>query len=103
MPSRFLCLLLCCACTATAPPKEEYAARRSDVTASLHRQLDLVLARQARLEGRDEPGDLEERAELLRLAAEIALQILQVDQFADAEALVKRVERARSSMDEATP
>lgn len=99
MRSRFLCALLCCACTATAPPKEEYAARRTDVTASLHRQFDLVLARQVELEGREEPGDLAERAELLRLAAEIALQILKVDQFADAESLVKRVERARAAVD----
>jgi hypothetical protein len=99
MRSRILCALLCCACTAPTPPREEYAARRGDVTASLHRQLDLVLARQAALDGNEDPEDLAERAELLRLAAEIALQILQVDELADAEELVRRVEQARSTVD----
>ena len=91
----FLLPGLLCACAATEPPPEEFAARRADVTASLHRQLELVLARQAELAPSKDAEDLAERAELLSLAAEIALQILQVDEHADAEKLVEMVEQAR--------
>ncbi|MGH7163686.1 MAG: hypothetical protein ACREID_09390 [Planctomycetota bacterium] len=90
-----LLALLVTACASRFEAPEELPASREDVTAALYRQLDLVLARQAALAAKAEPEAARERAELLRLAAEIAVRIVRVDPQANVAALVERVEAAR--------
>jgi len=90
---RVAVLALLAACVTRAPVQEEVPASREDVTASLYKQLDLVLARQAEIE--NDPAANAEREELLRLAAEIAVRIVRIDPDADVRHLVHRVERAR--------
>ena len=90
-----LLFLLTAACVHSAPVQEDVPASREDVTASLYKQLDLVLARQATLEANNDPGTAAEREELLRLAAEIAVRIVRIDPDADVRHLVHRVEQAR--------
>jgi len=84
-------LLLAGACATAQPSDQEIEAKREDVTASLYRQLDLVLGRQEELAFERTPAALRERAELLRLAAEIAIRIVRIDTRADGQHLVERI------------
>jgi len=88
-------LLLLAACTTTAPEPRDVSATREDVTASLYRQLDLVLARHEELATETDPATERERQELLRLAAEIAIRIVRIDPEADGSGLVERIDKAR--------
>ena len=93
---RALALLLLAACTSTPQHPPAASASRADVTASLYLQLDLVLARQAELAvHNDDDAAMRERADLLRLAAEIAIRIVRIDPQANGDALVERIEKAR--------
>ena len=92
---RTIALLLLAACASRPPSPPSVSASRTDVTASLYQQLDLVLARQAELADATEEAAVRERAELLRLAAEIAIRIVRIDPQADGDALVDRIEQAR--------
>jgi hypothetical protein len=88
-------LLLCAAaCTTAQPSDTEIEAKREDVTASLYRQLDLVLARQEELATERTQAALHERSDLLRLAAEIAIRIVRIDPQADGQRLVERITTA---------
>ena len=81
---------------ATPPPEEsEVQATRRDVTASLNRQFDLVLAHEKELAKESDAATIEERARLLRLAAEIAIRIVRIDPKADSRRLVERIQGAR--------
>lgn len=82
-------------CAASRPVPEDPPASRDDVTAALHEQLDLVLARRAALADSTDPGAWEERQELTHLADEIALRIVRIDPDADVEALKAKLEQAR--------
>jgi hypothetical protein len=88
-------LLLLAACAGTAPEPADVSATREDVTASLYRQLELVLARQEELASEVGPQAERERQELLRLAAEIAIRIVRIDPEADGRVLVDRIDGAR--------
>ena len=88
-------MLLLAACASRPPTETTAAASRADVTASLYQQLDLVLARQAKLADATDGAATRERAELLRLAAEIAIRIVRIDPHANGYALVDRIEQAR--------
>ncbi|MHC4957549.1 MAG: hypothetical protein ACYTGN_04175 [Planctomycetota bacterium] len=95
MKNVLLVLLLCAAaCTTAQPSDTEIEAKREDVTASLYRQLDLVLARQEKLADEPTQDALNERSELLRLAAEIAIRIVRIDPQADGQRLVDRITTA---------
>ncbi|MHC4931108.1 MAG: hypothetical protein ACYTGV_02835 [Planctomycetota bacterium] len=99
---RFLpLLLLAAACASTPSTPTEVPASEADVTASLYKQLELVLHRQAELEGASTEEAKEERAELLRLAAEIAVRIARMDPQADIPALIEQVESARKEAEAA--
>lgn len=90
------CLLsvMVAACSATAPEQEELPANRDDVTAALYAQLAQVLERHAAIAGDESEAAARERAELRRLADEIAVRIVRVDPDADVDALVQQLERA---------
>ena len=88
-------MLLLAACASRPSTPTTAAASRADVTASLYQQFDLVLARQAELADATDGAATRERAELLRLAAEIAIRIVRIDPQADGNALVDRIEQAR--------
>jgi hypothetical protein len=92
---RALPLFLLAACRSTPQAQDDVSASRADVTASLYRQLELVLARQAELATEPELAARNERAELLRLAAEIAFRIVRIDPQANGESLLERIEQAR--------
>jgi len=102
LPERTRVRLAACAlaaavagCASVAPEPEETPASRDDVAAALYHQLELVLDREAVLEREGDEAAGQERAELLRLAAEIAVRIVRIDPQADIKDLVERVERAR--------
>jgi len=94
-------LLLAAACASTQSAPAEVPASEADVTASLYKQLELVLHRQAELEDESTEAATEERAELLRLAAEIAVRIARMDPQADIPALIEQVENARKDAEAA--
>lgn len=82
------------ACATPAPEQEELPASRDDVTAALYAQLARVLERHAAIAGDDSPAAARERAQLRRLADEIAVRIVRIDPDADVDALVQQLERA---------
>ncbi|MHC5043187.1 MAG: hypothetical protein ACYTGI_12525 [Planctomycetota bacterium] len=86
------CLLLA-ACATQAPVQEELPANRDDVTAALYAQLARVLDRHAALAKNESEAAARERAELRRLADEIAVRIVSIDRDADVDALVEQLER----------
>jgi hypothetical protein len=88
------CLLLA-ACASRAPVQEELPANRDDVTAALYAQLARVLERHAALANDESPAAARERAELRRLADEIAVRIVGIDRDADVDKLVDQLERTR--------
>ena len=88
------CLLLA-ACATQAPVQEELPASRDDVAAALYAQLARVLDRHAAIGGDESEAAARERAELRRLADEIAVRIVRIDPEADVDALVEQLERAR--------
>jgi len=87
------CLFLA-ACATQSPVQEELPANRDDVTAALYAQLARVLDRHAAIAGHESEAAVRERTELRRLAEEIAVRIVSIDREADADALVKQLERA---------
>lgn len=90
-----LALLAGCATQGSKPDGEVQATRR-DVTVSLYRQFDLVLARQEELAKQPRSESVvRERAELLRLAAEIASRIFRIDAGADGDRIIERIRSAR--------
>ncbi|MHC4816963.1 MAG: hypothetical protein ACYTF8_02715 [Planctomycetota bacterium] len=88
------CLILA-GCATQAPAQEELPANRDDVTAALYAQLARVLDRHEAIAGDESEAATRERTELRRLAEEIAVRIVSIDRNADADALVKQLERAR--------
>ncbi|MHC4548891.1 MAG: hypothetical protein ACYTEZ_08940 [Planctomycetota bacterium] len=88
-------LLLLAACASAPPTPEELPANREDVAAALHAQLDDVLARRAAIADDEGEAAERERAELKRLADEIAVRIVRIDPDADVDALVAKLESAR--------
>ena len=75
--------------------QEELPANRDDVAAALYAQLARVLDRHAAIAGEESEAATRERAELLRLADEIAVRIVSIDRDADVDALVEQLRRAR--------
>jgi len=94
-PARRLALLLLASCSTPPDREERVAADREDVTRALHAQLDEVLARRKAIA--DEEGAVadRERADLDRLADEIAKRIVRLDPDADVDVLVRRLEQSR--------
>lgn len=90
------CLLsaMLAACASSAPEQGELPANRDDVTAALYAQLARVLDRHAAIAGDESEAAARERAELRRLADEIAVRIVRIDPDADVDALVQQLERA---------
>jgi len=95
VPALALALLAGCAAEGRKPDHEVQATRK-DVTVSLYRQFDLVLARQKELatQPRNE-AVVRERAELLHLAAEIAHRILRIDTEANGDKIIERIRASR--------
>jgi hypothetical protein len=85
-------LMLLFACATQAPEQAELPANRDDVTAALYAQLARVLDRHAALAKDESDGAVRERAELRRMADEIAVRIVSIDRNADVDALVKQLE-----------
>jgi hypothetical protein len=88
------CLLLA-ACATPTPDQEELPANRDDVAAALYEQLARVLDRHAAIADDESEAAARERAELRRLADEIAVRIVRIDPDADVDALVEQLGRAR--------
>ena len=98
MRRKGLCLLVAlvaigiqAACHTPPPPEEPTTASRSEVTAALYSQLQLVLERYDELGDSDSEAARDEQDELVRLAAEIAVRIVRVDPEADVNGLVFRM------------
>ena len=92
---RALLLILLAACATPPQEQDDVAASRADVTASLYRQLEFVLARQMELADQTDEATIEERAELLRLAVDIAVSIVRIDPDVDRNILAERINDAR--------
>ena len=88
-------LLLLGACAAAPAPDEPATASRTEVTIALYTQFQLVLDRHSVLSDVADPAAQDEREQLVRLAAEIAVRIVRVDPDADVRDLVKRMETLR--------
>ena len=96
--SLFACavLVLFGACRSRPEPQEPATASRAEVTIALYTQLQLVLERHDTLGAAEtDPAAHEEREQLVRLAAEIAVRIVRVDPDADVTRLVERMETLR--------
>ncbi len=88
-------LLLLAGCSAPSDREERVAADRQDVTHALYVQLDEVLARRKAIANEEGEALERERADLDRLADEIAKRIVRLDPNADVDVLVRRLEQSR--------
>ena len=90
-----LVMVLLAACASKPPQHDEVHASRADVTASLYRQLEFVLEQQSALADQVDDAAMAERAQLLRLAIDIAVSIVRIDPDADRDILADRINDAR--------